>query len=303
VKSYDETPYQLALRRRAERAESVPESTTPVLDTTTAPPALLTEAGGKTLLTFPIQAFDREDSVPVPPELAAAWEQAAGHNPYYLWLQGRFVEAEKANANGAFWSRQELEMGQASVAHGPLNWLHDSRQIIGHFADAQLMQPALHIGESAADAGRPHIAAAAVMYKHLFPEQANKIRDAAVNKSLYYSMECVGRTVSCETSADGSRQGCGKEYPYLQTVLEPASCCPHIAQKTSQRAFHGTVFLGGAVIVPPVAPAWRNADVELVQKAAAEAERTAEAASAFGISSDRDWAALVTSVLSYATAA
>jgi hypothetical protein len=298
-KAYAETPYQLALRRRAERAATSAEFVTPVADPTS--PALLTEAGGKTLLTFPIQAFDREDSVPVPPELAAAWEQAAGHNPYYLWLQGRFVEAEQANANGAFWSRQELEMGQASVAHGPLNWLHDTRQIIGHFADAQLMQPAMHVGESAAAGGRPHIAAAAVMYKHLFPEQARKITEAASIQKLYYSMECVGRTVSCETSADGSRQGCGAEYPYLQTVLEPASCCPHIAQKTSQRSFHGTVFLGGAVIVPPVAPAWRNADVELVQKAAAEAERTTEAASVFGITSDRDWAALVTSVLSYAT--
>lgn len=310
MKTYQETPYQLALRRRAERALEEDDlgssrTGTAVASPPGASPALLTEAGGKTLLTFPVEALERQDSAVaqgVPPELAAAWEEAATANPYFLWLQGSFVEAEKANANGAFWSRQELEMGQASVAHGPLNWLHDSRQIIGHFADAQLMKPAMHIGESAADGGRPYIAAAAVMYKHLFPEQARKITEAAGSRQLYYSMECVGRTVSCNTSPDGSRQGCGKEFPYLQTVLEPASCCEHIVRKSSQREFHGTVFLGGAVIVPPVTPAWRNADVDLVQKAAAEAERTHEAASALGITSDRDWAALITSVLTYASA-
>jgi hypothetical protein len=38
-------------------------------------------------------------------------EQALHANQHFLWIQGRFVGAEKANRNGAFWKTEDLELG------------------------------------------------------------------------------------------------------------------------------------------------------------------------------------------------
>jgi len=83
--------------------------------------AFVTDVAGRTMLTAP----------------AATWEKALTPNKHFLWMQGRFVGAETPNRNNAFWSSGDLELGQASVLNGPLNWLHEARHVIGTIADAR----------------------------------------------------------------------------------------------------------------------------------------------------------------------
>lgn len=99
----------------------------------------LTEVAGRVVLTAPAHQLRVADELP--PELAESWEKASSHNPFMLWLQGRFVEAEQANRNGAYWSTADLQFGQMSVRHGPLNWLHEETNVIGTIADNALIQP------------------------------------------------------------------------------------------------------------------------------------------------------------------
>ncbi len=62
-------------------------------------------------------------------------------NEHFLWMQGRFVGAEKANRNGAFCKTEDLELGELTVRHGPLNWLHESKHVIGTIAEASASGP------------------------------------------------------------------------------------------------------------------------------------------------------------------
>lgn len=113
--------------------------------------SFVTEIAGRTFLTAPASSFTTADSLPS--EMAEAWERASQANPHFLWVQGAYVEAEKANRNGAFWSTGDLQFGEMSVKHGPINWLHQSRKVIGTIADNRLIFPSTP--ESAAESYTP----------------------------------------------------------------------------------------------------------------------------------------------------
>lgn len=68
--------------------------------------------------------------------------------------------------NGAFWSIADLELGELSVRHGPLNWLHEARHVIGTIANTQLVTR-----EEAADRDldQPHMYAASAICKWTYP--------------------------------------------------------------------------------------------------------------------------------------
>lgn len=101
----------------------------------------LTEIAGKVILTAPSSTFNSPDELPR--ELAVRWRETAAesNHPYYTWLQARYVEAERANLNGAFWSTSDLQFGEPSVKYGPLNWLHNEKQVVGTLVDGALIQP------------------------------------------------------------------------------------------------------------------------------------------------------------------
>lgn len=259
----------------------------------------LTEVGGRVVLTAPARRLTVADELPS--ELAESWEKASSHNPFMLWLQGRFVEAEQANRNGAYWSTADLQFGEMSVRHGPLNWLHEETNVIGTIADNALIHPpapteldplqkmqlalfgdgtysttyttnTANIGqpqqirskESAAVA-RPYIAAVSSVWRWINPQRAAVIEAAAESDKLFYSMECVAEKIEC--ASDGSREGCGQSFDYMQAMADPTSTCEHIASRSSARRMVNPFFLGGAAIVPPVQPGWADAKVDLLQAA------------------------------------
>lgn len=193
--------------------------------------------------------------------------EVAMANQGFTYLRGRFVEADTPNSNGALWTSDDLELGQHTVAGGPLNWLHDDRQIIGSLLDGNMVE-----GREAA-AYQPaignHIETTAAVWRFLFPKQADAIEKAAKDHGLYFSMECISREVACVDTP--GRPGCGEQFGYED--YDAGKVCEHLRERSSIRRFVDPIFLGGAVIVPPVKPGWANAEAEVVRQAAALSER------------------------------
>ena len=102
------------------------------------------------------------------------------------------------------------------------------------------------------------------MWRFLFPEQAAVIEKAAVDGNLYYSMECVSREVTCLENPD--RPGCGATFAYAD--YDAGRTCSHLRERSSVRRLVDPVFLGGAVIVPPVLPGWKGAEATVLRQAA-----------------------------------
>jgi len=200
-------------------------------------------ASGRTVITAPVREIARV-------------------NAGFTYLRGRFVEADRANANGAMWTTEDLQLGGATIAGGPLNWLHDERQIIGSLLQGEMVE-----GREEASIGN-HIVADAAVWKFLFPRQADTIERAAADRNLYYSMECISRAVACVETA--GRPGCGEEFSYGD--YDAGRCCNHLRERSSIRRFVDPIFLGGAVIVPPVQPGWAHAEAEVLRQAAALSE-------------------------------
>jgi hypothetical protein len=64
-------------------------------------------------------------------------------------------------------------------------------------------------------------------------------------------MECISEKLQCLT--------CDQEFPYMAKAHEK---CEHLAASVkAPRRFVNPVFLGGALIMPPVKPGWSDADV------------------------------------------
>lgn len=194
--------------------------------------------------------------------ITAPMREIAMANQGFTYLRGRFVEADTPNANGALWTTEDLQLGEVTVAGGPLNWLHDETSIIGSLLDGQMV----NAREAAADGGiGNHIVATAAVWRFLFPEQAAIIEKAAAGGDLYFSMECVSRQVACVDTP--GRPGCGEAFDYGD--YDAGRTCAHLREKSSVRRFIDPIFLGGACIVPPVKPGWADANAEVVRQAAA----------------------------------
>lgn len=232
------------LMPRIPNAETKAEAVAPI--TPTAQPeqvlreaAFAVEAPNKVMLAMPIHTGPKVDE-------------------FVVRLSGRLVEAEQANANGAFWTYGDLEFGLPSVAAGPLNWLHQERKVVGALTKASLTP------REQAGIGRPYVQADSAMWRWLYPTETAEVEQAAQAGQLWYSMECVAQSVQCV-----GPNGCGTVVEYNDREKQ----CAHMRERAAHRRLINPVFLGAAVIVPPTQPGWSNANIELVRQAAALAEK------------------------------
>lgn len=170
-------------------------------------------------------------------------DQVSGLNPNFVWVGGKFVEADRPNLNKAFWSTEDLQFGEATVRYTPMNILHKLDEPVGVFTEAKLV-PAE--GEDNA-----HIVALGALWAHRFPLEASLVQMANMNNQLFYSMECIAEKLHC-------KGGCEQEFDYY------GEWCEHLEQRSSIRHLINPTFTGGALIVPPSKPAWPNADVEVL---------------------------------------
>ena len=221
-----------------------------LVDETRETALLMTANNGHTIITTPVR-------------------QQASSNAGFMYLHGRFVEADRANRNGAYWSTADLELGAPTVAGGPLNWLHDDTKIIGTLLDGNLVRSDKETAATS-DVGN-YIESSAAVWKFLYPRESQLIEKAAADKQLFYSMECVSQNVQC---VDGSVEGCQEVFAYNDYLTNKGKICSHLREAASAKRFIDPVFLGGAVIIPPVIPGWAHADVEVVRQAAAAVEQS-----------------------------
>lgn len=196
-------------------------------------------------------------------------ESGLNADDYLLRIRGRMVGADEANSNGQFWSSEDLAYGLPSVAAGPLNYLHDEKRIIGALADARLIPASVKQAAGQKDGkddvydGLTHIETDAVVWKFLAPAEAYNVERAAADSKLFYSMECISKTVQCFGPS-----GCGQEMDYADAVMESERACAHIRDRTAIRRFVNPVFQGCAVIVPPVKPGWKDAAAGILKQTA-----------------------------------
>lgn len=226
--------------------------------------------GGRTIITAPATT-----------ERAAMWGEPPNPNPHMLWMQGRFVGAEVPNKNNALWSIADLQMGKPTVAHGPLNWLHQDRHVIGTIADSQFVPSRTAQTADAVPEGQPlpvpeaHITALAAIWRWLYPDEASVVEMASESGMLAYSMECISQQVECVRD-EAKDYGCGQQFSYLD--FSQGNTCAHLQDRASVRRLVNPTFLGGAVIVPPTKPGWGAANASVLRQAAAMAENTFEQA-------------------------
>lgn len=188
-------------------------------------------------------------------------------NPYIKWIAGNFVESDKPNSNGQFWTAGDLEMGEYSIRHSPLNMVHKFRTPVGFFMDTRKVP--LQREEASEGDSRLKIQTLAGMWSHIFPMEAAQVDAADAQGSLFFSMECRGTHLRC-----AGESGCGNEFSYLAVDTH----CEHLMNRTSVRHIVNPTFRGGALIIPPVRPGWSQATATVVgdpvmQEAAAYAEK------------------------------
>jgi len=224
-----------------------------------------------------------------------AWaERSVRPNPTFKWVLGRYVEADRANSNGQFWTQQSLRESMWTIQDSPLNIAHYPKRIVGHYVDAELMHPT---GETATEE-HPFVEALGVLYKHYFPEETDILERAHAEGQLYFSMECVAKSVTC-----GGENGCGKEFAYEGP--QSASYCEHINERASYRQFNNPLFLAGALLVPPMVPGWKDAHISdmgaVMKQFADQMEAAYDGASADLPDQDpRVWEALMLRVMDLA---
>jgi hypothetical protein len=221
----------------------------------------------------------------------------ARSNPMIQWIGGNFVEGDKANSNGQFWTAGDLELAEYTIRYAPLNMVHEWKQPVGFFADTRTVKLDRHLAVAGSEpAGSMKIQVLAGLWQHIFPREAALVENANQAGLLALSMECVGTHLRCT-----GPNGCGKEFAYNAVDTH----CEHLHDRSSIRHIVNPVFRGGALIVPPAKPGWKGAtagviDPEIMKEAAAFAEYTEqhyEAANATSDVTTTEWEALMAMVI------
>lgn len=174
-------------------------------------------------------------------------------NPALKWVLGRYVEADNPNGNGQAWRLSGLEAAIPNMSLMPLNINHERNQVVGATAGAELLF------DSTSDIANPIVEVVAAYWRSYNPETLIDVEKAFNEGKLFFSQECVGSHVTC--SGEGS---CGQSFPYMGPFDE--SYCDCINSRESSRVIENPLFLGAALIVPPINPGWKSADIKEIAK-------------------------------------
>jgi hypothetical protein len=193
----------------------------------------------------------------LPDDRECAWaEKHVRVDPDIAWVLGNYVEADAANDNGHYFPRAELEASAGTLLHKSLNILHQGRYVVGSFVGAELLSPP----ENAAvnEGGSTILEALAVFWRGQFPEEYELLKRAHSEGAAFYSMECIPSEIEC--MADG----CGSRAKYVGRASD--TYCSHLADGHGQKRLLKPHFNAGAIIIPPVRPGWKRADISQLSK-------------------------------------
>jgi hypothetical protein len=182
---------------------------------------LVFERGEHIYLVAPVAPFD-----PAPnelEELAFAEDlKKLAPNENIGWLRGQYVEAERANENGAVWSSDELAIKSLTPMFMPVTVMHDPRSAVGLIADTKLLTREQH------NVPRSRIDTTLGIWRHRFPQVWEEVAANYEQGSLMQSMECLPRYYDCGE--------CGRRFPKLPGGAEKANWCAHLRGEENAKA-------------------------------------------------------------------
>lgn len=226
-----------------------------------------------------------------------AWaERYVKKDPDVRWIVGNYVEADAPNSNGHIFPLAELQTAQHTLVGKPLNMLHREQHIVGCFAGAQLVDAegndwAPPATANAADMAHPYVEAVAGLWHSRFPDEYFEIEKAHKEGSLFFSMEAIPEAVSCPS--------CQVEAAFAG--FESDDYCAHMQGPTGPKILHRPRFAGGAIIIPPVRPGWKRADIRTIAQEHEQADELGNAIAAeMPDLSPEQWEQLMASVLALA---
>jgi hypothetical protein len=241
---------------------------------------LVLDKGHSTYLVNAARLVKPDEAADVAAATATDWSVEKS-NPFIQWIAGDFAEADNPNSNKQFWTAKDLEMAEYSVLHAPLNMVHKFRQPIGFFAATKTVKlkkadkaEVVELKAKEERKGSLKIQALAGLWTHIFAFEAAQAEAADEAGLLFYSMECRGTHLTCASDEALGIEGCGQTFDYMQVDTH----CEHLLERSSIRHIVNPTFRGGALIVPPVRPGWKNAHASVLtdavmQEAAAFAEQ------------------------------
>jgi len=188
------------------------------------------ERGDKLYLTTPVRvATPSEQQVE---EFAfASAVKAKAPNENIGWLEGRYVEAERANLNNAMWLSQELAIKSLTPMLMPVTVMHDPRTAVGTIADCKLFNEE---GQSA------RIDTILAVWRHRFPQVWDDVAADIDRGQLMQSMECFTPWYTCSE--------CSQQYIKLPQGAERASWCEHLRTNSGRRILGDVCFTGTGLI-------------------------------------------------------
>jgi len=191
-------------------------------------------------------------------EIAEHWAQSlVSGNPAFRYIVGKYVEADNPNRNMQQWTLADLPEAQGSIVNSPLNILHRQQHVVGSFLGSELLYPKGK-QEEAQEAGRPFIEALATFYAFYFPDELKVIEKAHNQGSLFYSMECIGESMTFIRPDGTHTEEMAYVGAYSDDYGEDGSNPENIRQINKPH------FLGGALIFPPKRPGWKDAKIQQV---------------------------------------
>lgn len=218
------------------------------------PPALghdpqLIVPGARPQLVAPAEAANLDDW-DLPPEIEPT--------PDVGWISGRYVSSGKPpNRNGLAFRPHELPSAMRRILHKPLDMIHDPHRIVGTHAAYRMVYPngapaearSGHPGQMAyTDTAYSQVIAA--VWSYHYSSEAEIIAEAYNDGKAFLSMSCLPESVQCER--------CDHIAPWDGYTSD--LYCEHM-QGLNFKWVNNPLFLGGAVIVPPINPGWSRAAI------------------------------------------
>lgn len=187
-----------------------------------------------------------------------AWEGAKQHiriRPDIGWIISRYVAASTPdrpvyNRNGHSFLLDDLQEAHKLVPGTPLNMLHRSKDIVGHYVASEIVYPT---AENPGDLGGPHVQTLAAFYRLVHADRWKRVVDAHDRGLLWQSMEAFPESITC--MAEGC---CGQTYPFRGAYS--ATYCKPLQKPGPPRVLNKPLFVGGAIVIPPAAPGWADAN-------------------------------------------
>jgi hypothetical protein len=140
-------------------------------------------------------------------------------NQHLGWLRGQYVEADKPNLNGQYWSQGEIEVASLTPVLMPVTVMHDPRTAVGMIADARLLT------REKDGVPRGRIDTTLGIWKHRFGDVWEETLSNYQAGTLMQSQECRPSYYDCGD--------CGQRFPKLPGGAERDNWCEHLRGETS----------------------------------------------------------------------